>query len=164
MPKLNEQDFVLEFEEYALAPQLAEEERKLLEDAKRVILRLIHQQSNFPVASVVKVIKMQPEDLKSEIEAKYIPVEEVAELFGISQQGVYKWINKGKVDFEEVHTPGGSKKLILRAQFNDPKYHKQIESVRRTREALAKVKPPEKEEDLYPISNNQSQMEELDVK
>lgn len=40
----------------------------------------------------------------------YYSVKDVAELFGVSAQSVYKWIDEGKIEYKEDNSPGKKKR------------------------------------------------------
>jgi predicted transcriptional regulator len=152
MPKQEEQ-LAQSLMQYTTQTSLKSEDRIILERAADIILGFIHPQM-LPVQNAAATA----------LTDKYISADDVAELFGITPQGVYKWIHKGKIKVEKVISPGGTKNMILRDQFKDPKYQKQIETVRKMKESLKAVKPVERESDLYPVSDDDSDMEELDVR
>ncbi|MEK5061860.1 hypothetical protein BK126_15010 [Paenibacillus sp. FSL H7-0326] len=157
MPRTSE-ELAQEIEVCTTSVSLAEDEREALRRAAAIIrIRRARESIN---ARLFEVQTSTDENIEND----YVSVDEVADMFGISVQGVYKWIKLGKIEVDEFETPGGKKNQIPRAQFNVPKYQKQIETVRRTKEALSKVKPVEKNEDLYPVSDEDADMEELDVK
>lgn len=152
------EELAQEIEVCTTSVALAEDEREALRRAATIIrIRKARESINTVLATIEPLAN---EDMVS----GYVSVEEVAEMFGISVQGVYKWIKLKKIEVDSFETPGSTKNLIPRAQFNVPKYQKQIEIVRRTREALSQIKPVEKNEDLYPVSDEDAEMEELDVK
>ncbi|KQO12453.1 helix-turn-helix domain-containing protein [Paenibacillus sp. Leaf72] len=157
MAKTSE-ELAQEIEVFTTSVTLVEGELETLRRAAAIIR--IRKAQDYIQARNVLAVPLEHQEKNS----KYVSADEVAEMFGISVQGVYKWIKLGKIDTEKLETPGSSKNLIVRSQFDVPKYQKQIEAVRRTKEALSKVKPAEKDEDLYPISDEDADMEELDVK
>jgi excisionase family DNA binding protein len=153
---IEKNELVKRLEHISHNSHLPEQDRETIQDTISVLQGMVQKEFRKTVSSVEK--------LRDTMKGDFYIVEEVAEMFGISVQSVYKWIKLGKIQFEQHAVPGGTKYLIPKEQFNAPKYQKQIESVRRTKEALARVKPVvDQASDLYPVTA-EDDMEELDVK
>ncbi|WP_152399458.1 helix-turn-helix domain-containing protein [Paenibacillus cellulositrophicus] len=156
MSMIEKNELVKRLEHISHNSYLPEQDRETIKDTISVLQSMIQKDFRKTVSSVEK--------LRETISGDFYIVEEVAEMFGISVQSVYKWIKLGKIHVEQFAAPGGTKYLIPKEQFKAPKYQKQIESVKRTKEALARVKPVVDEpSDLYPVTA-EDDMEELDVK
>lgn len=98
----------------------------------------------------------------------FYKVKELAELFGVTVQGVHKWIKEEKIDFIPVYGPGSEKKvkeyLIPKKQFieNKTPMIKRLNETRKIQELKNKINWNNvKSEDVFPTRDDK--MEELDL-
>lgn len=102
MPRTSE-ELAQEIEVCTTSVSLAEDEREALRRAAAIIrIRRARESIN---ARLFEVQTSTDENIEND----YVSVDEVADMFGISVQGVYKWIKLGKIEVDEFETPGGKK-------------------------------------------------------
>jgi excisionase family DNA binding protein len=98
----------------------AQEQTEINDPVMKELIKKLDLVSQYVEISTVK-------DAKDE----YYSVKEVSELFDVNKQTVYKWIDQGKIEYEEDNSPGKVQRkgyLIPKCQF-------------KTEEALNKVDP-----------------------
>jgi transposase-like protein len=127
------------------------------------MVELLHRLNHIFSTDAIVVYKRQQQD------SDYYSVKDVAEIFGVSPQAVYKWIDQGKIQAEEEYTPGAIKnrsKKIPKAQFEqDTKFMKKLDQFKKINELQKEINWSDSHlEDFFPVGNDEDQMRELDIK